>query len=270
MNRRGTSVALAVALPGALVGATAVLALPRQGPPQTPPGQQGQPVAIPATGDLLQGEQKVGTFTGQITDAVLAVVEDQGTKKLQLTGRLSGQGTVNNQQAALPQPVDVTGFLVPEDQAAAPAGAGAGPGAVLSIVAPLAPAAQATGTPTPGGTPGAGTPTPGGTPVPAGARCQVLLLQIPGGLTLDLLGLVVTLAALRLDISAIRGAGNLLGNLLCAVVNLLNGVNLAGLLSGLPALAGQAAQLGQLLGSLSGSLNDLVTAINGLLGGAAP
>ena len=259
MNRRGTSVALAVAIPGALAGATAVLALPRQGPPQTPPGQQGQPVAIPATGDLLQGEQKVGTFTGQITDAVLAVVEDQGTKKLQLTGRLSGQGTVNNQQAALPQPVDVTGFLVPEDQAAAPAGAGAGPGAVLSIVAPLAPAAQATVT-----------ATPGGTPVPAGARCQVLLLQIPGGLTLDLLGLVVTLAALRLDISAIRGAGNLLGNLLCAVVNLLNGVNLAGLLSALPALAGQAGQLGQLLGSLSGSLNDLVTAINDLLGGAAP
>ena len=136
---------------------------------------------------------------------------------------------------------------------------------MLSIVAPLAPAAQATGTPTPSGTPGAGA-----TPVPGGARCQVLLLQIPGGLTLDLLGLVVTLAALRLDISAIRGAGNLLGNLLCAVVNLLNGVNLAGLLSALPALAGQAAQLGQLLGSLSGSLNDLVAAINDLLGGAAP
>ena len=229
-----------MAIPGALAGATAVLALPRQGPPQTPPGQQGQPVAIPATGDLLQGEQKVGTFTGQITDAVLSVVEDQGAKKLQLTGRLSGQGTVNNQTAALGQPVDVTGFLVPEDQAAAPAGAGAGPGAVLSIVAPLAPAAQDPGTtPTPSGTPGAGA-----TPVPGGARCQVLLLQIPGGLTLDLLGLVVTLAALRLDISAIRGAGNLLGNLLCAVVNLLNGVNLAGLLSGLPALAGQAAQLG--------------------------
>ena len=98
----------------------------------------------------------------------------------------------------------------------------------------------------------------------------MLLLQIPGGLTLDLLGLVVTLAALRLDISAIRGAGNLLGNLQCAVVNLLDGVNLAGLLSALPALAGQAGQLGQLLGSLSGSLNDLVAAINDLLGGAAP
>jgi hypothetical protein len=269
MNRRGTSVALAVAVPGVLAGATAVLAQQGQGqgPPQTPPGQQGRPNVIPATGDLMdkQSGQKVGTFDGQITNAVLSVVEDQGVKKLQLAGRLTGRGTVNNQEAPLGQPVDVTGFLVPEDAAAAPAGAGAGPGAVLSIVAPLAPAAQATVTATPSGTPGAGA-----TPVPAGARCQVLLLQIPGGLTLDLLGLLVTLDALRLDISAIRGAGNLLGNLLCAVVNLLNGVNLAGLLAALPALAGQLGQLGQLLGSLSGSLDDLVGAINDLLGGAAP
>ena len=89
----------------------------------------------------------------------------------------------------------------------------------------------------------------------------MLLLQIPGGLTLDLLGLQVLLAALRLDILAVRGAGNLLGNLLCAVVNLLNGINLAGLLGGLGNVA-------QLLGSLSGALDDLLAALNDLLGGA--
>ena len=87
------------------------------------------------------------------------------------------------------------------------------------------------------------------------------LLQLPGGPTLDLLGLQVLLAALRLDILAVRGAGNLLGNLLCAVVNLLNGINLAGLLGGLGNVA-------QLLGSLSGALDDLLAALNDLLSGA--
>jgi hypothetical protein len=42
-------------------------------------------------------------------------------------------------------------------------------------------------------------------------------------LDLNLLGLVVHLDRVVLDISAVPGAGNLLGNLLCAVAGLLDG-----------------------------------------------
>jgi hypothetical protein len=63
----------------------------------------------------------------------------------------------------------------------------------------------------------------------AGA-CQILRLEIPGGLQLDLLGLVVDLAPVDLQVRGERGPGNLLGNLLCAITGLLDG---AGALSGI-------------------------------------
>lgn len=53
------------------------------------------------------------------------------------------------------------------------------------------------------------------------AACDILHLEL-GPLDLDLLGLVVHLDKVVLDITAQPGAGNLLGNLLCAVANLLN------------------------------------------------
>lgn len=63
-----------------------------------------------------------------------------------------------------------------------------------------------------------------------GGSCQILELDIPGGLTLDVLGLVVDLAPVNLEVRAERGPGNLLGNLLCAVAGLLdNGGPLAGI-----------------------------------------
>lgn len=62
------------------------------------------------------------------------------------------------------------------------------------------------------------------------AGCQVLNLVL-GPLNLNLLGLVVTLNQVTLNITAVPGAGNLLGNLLCAVVNLLNGTGTGGLTS---------------------------------------
>ncbi|HMC56912.1 MAG TPA: hypothetical protein VKH19_17160 [Gemmatimonadaceae bacterium] len=52
--------------------------------------------------------------------------------------------------------------------------------------------------------------------------CDILLLDL-GPLHLDVLGLVVDLNEVVLDIAAQAGAGNLLGNLLCAVVHLLDG-----------------------------------------------
>jgi hypothetical protein len=70
---------------------------------------------------------------------------------------------------------------------------------------------------------------------PTAASCQVLNLVL-GPLDLNLLGLVVHLDTVHLNITAVPGAGNLLGNLLCAVAGLLNG---GGLLTGLSDLLNQ-------------------------------
>jgi hypothetical protein len=69
---------------------------------------------------------------------------------------------------------------------------------------------------------------------PAAASCPVLNLVL-GPLNLNVLGLVVTLNQVNLNITAIPGAGNLLGNLLCDVAGLLNpgggGLNLSSLVT---------------------------------------
>jgi hypothetical protein len=52
--------------------------------------------------------------------------------------------------------------------------------------------------------------------------CPVLNLDL-GAIHLDVLGLVVDLSAVNLDIVAQSGSGKLVGNLLCAVVHLLDG-----------------------------------------------
>jgi hypothetical protein len=59
-------------------------------------------------------------------------------------------------------------------------------------------------------------------PVSASGSCRILHLTL-GPLDLDLLGLQVHLDRVVLDITAQQGPGNLLGNLLCAIANLLNG-----------------------------------------------
>lgn len=71
--------------------------------------------------------------------------------------------------------------------------------------------------------------------------CSILNLDL-GPLNLDLLGLVIDLAPVSLDITAVPGAGNLLGNLLCAVAGLLDGPG--------GALGGIAALLNRLLTGL--------------------
>lgn len=73
--------------------------------------------------------------------------------------------------------------------------------------------------------------------------CTILTLNL-GPLDLDLLGLTVHLNQVVLNITAVPGAGNLLGNLLCSVSNLLNGGNLGSLLTQLTGL------LNQILGAL--------------------
>jgi hypothetical protein len=56
------------------------------------------------------------------------------------------------------------------------------------------------------------------------ATCDILHLDL-GPLFLDVLGLQVNLSRVVLDITAVPGAGNLLGNLLCAVAGLLDNPN---------------------------------------------
>ena len=63
-------------------------------------------------------------------------------------------------------------------------------------------------------------------------NCPILHLEL-GPLDLDLLGLQVHLDRVVLDITAVPGPGNLLGNLLCAVAGLLDGVDLGGVLGNL-------------------------------------
>lgn len=85
--------------------------------------------------------------------------------------------------------------------------------------------------------------------IPTQGACQILRLNL-GAIDLNLLGVRVRTNPINLLIEAVPGAGNLLGNLLCAVTNLLNpGGALPG--GGLP--VGQvAALLGAILALLGG------------------
>jgi hypothetical protein len=79
--------------------------------------------------------------------------------------------------------------------------------------------------------------------------CQILDLVI-NPINLNLLGLVVHTDTIHLNITAVPGAGNLLGNLLCGIVGILNptGTGMGGL---------TPAQLAQLLNGLIGLLTSV-------------
>ncbi|MEC4803614.1 MAG: hypothetical protein SAJ12_04460 [Jaaginema sp. PMC 1079.18] len=72
--------------------------------------------------------------------------------------------------------------------------------------------------------------------------CDVLFLDL-GPIFLDVLGLTVDLSQITLDINAVSGSGNLLGNLLCQVVSLLDS------------------------SALGAALTNLINQINSILGG---
>lgn len=78
----------------------------------------------------------------------------------------------------------------------------------------------------------------------AAQACQILNLVL-GPLNLNVLGLVISIPnPIVLNITAVPGAGNLLGNLLCQVANLLNG-------------GGAVQQIADLLNQILGILNGL-------------
>lgn len=56
--------------------------------------------------------------------------------------------------------------------------------------------------------------------------CDILFLDL-GPIFLDVLGLTVDLSEIELDINAVSGSGNLLGNLLCQLVSLFDGGSLS-------------------------------------------
>ena len=106
--------------------------------------------------------------------------------------------------------------------------------ATKKVTIPLRRGASSTGSMTAAGGPSA--------PAMAAASCDILNLVL-GPLDLNLLGLHVHLNKVVLHIDAIPGAGNLLGNLLCAVAGLLDKTGLLGTL-----------QLGNLLNRILGVL----------------
>ncbi|MEW2359631.1 hypothetical protein [Spirillospora sp. NPDC029432] len=78
-----------------------------------------------------------------------------------------------------------------------------------------------------GATIGTVTGEPASLPVALQRECPILDLTL-GPLDLDLLGLQVHLDRVVLDITAVSGPGKLLGNLLCALVGLLDSGDTAG------------------------------------------
>jgi hypothetical protein len=57
--------------------------------------------------------------------------------------------------------------------------------------------------------------------IPANQRCTILNLDL-GPIFLNLLGLELVTSPISVDLTAVAGPGNLLGNLLCALVHLLD------------------------------------------------
>jgi hypothetical protein len=171
---------------------------------------------VPVTGTAADGQSFTGTFDIQrfeaVGDKLLAVGE--------LNGKFSGGKPVNHQSVAFPvQSISSGGNTT---------GFGGATGALHRDMKAV---------------PATWDPAHAPTIVPAQASCDVLNLVL-GPLHLDLLGLVVDLNQVLLDITAQTGAGNLLGNLLCAVTGLLDG-------------AGALVDIAQALSAIANLLNGL-------------
>jgi hypothetical protein len=145
------------------------------------------------------------TLTGVLTITRFDITED---RQLLATGTLAY--SVPGTPAAAGEVISferVPATLTAASAAASPAASGAAPSPsfALSTAALAAPIT-----------------TQQEPPPPGGASCPILLLNL-GPLTLNLLGLQVDLNQVILNVTAFAGAGMLLGNLLCAIVHLLDG-----------------------------------------------
>lgn len=179
---------------------------------------------IPISGTAADGQ----TFSGTLDIERFVAVGDQLLALGQVKGKFSGGKPVNHQAVSLPVQSITSG---------AATGFGGATGSLETkgnvVPATWDPARSATIIQTQAG------------------ACDVLNLVL-GPLHLDLLGLVVDLDVVVLDITAEQGAGNLLGNLLCAITGLLDGT---GGVTG--ALTGVADLLSQVTNILNGLLAGL-------------
>jgi hypothetical protein len=214
-NRRTSQLAL-LGIAGTLFAAPSVLATPAQKddfPLQQKNGKKG--FTLDVSGTLVdKNKANIGTFTGEITNMVLAPGSGHD---LSLTGVLSGEANTGGRKVK----IDGQKFTVGVDGShGTSAAADTAHTAAHSpehdhgeVVVPIAYSAAIAAQ------------------VPQ--VCDILFLDIQP-IFLDVLGLQVNLSRVTLDINAVSGAGRLLGNLLCALVGLLDqGLNLGAILTAL-------------------------------------
>jgi hypothetical protein len=232
MNRRDLST---VAAPAALLGLLAMAPAASASAASKGPDDKGKgkPLELPVTGTLNNGQQ----FQGSMTNLQFSFTNGH----LLLSGVLNGKGKGNGhdtdikKQAFSNVVATLSGgtFASAFEADAEDCGCAADDGATFFA----GPMAQAT------------TPS-----------CQILHLTL-GPLTLNLLGLVLTIPnPIIIDLTAIPGGGNLLGNLLCALAHLLD----SGLLSTLLGSLLSGALLTAFQGFLTAFLNALNAALMGL------
>jgi hypothetical protein len=149
---------------------------------------------VPVAGTLAGG----GTFTGTFTATKLSV--DPVTRQLTMSGVLNGTATT----AAGVVEVVEQAFSAPMSLSRTAGGSATQIGSAPLGSTQVRPVAQTV--------------------------CDILFLDL-GPLHLDLLGLTIDLAEVILDLNAVTGGGNLLGNLLCALLGLLDPVAVIAALS---------------------------------------
>lgn len=182
---------------------------------------------VAVAGPLSDAGAPAGSFAGSFTAKRFDI--DPATRQLTLTGVLNGSATLLDGTVV---PVVNQAFTTPiELSRASTRGANA-------IMTPVSAATCET-------TSAAASVIPVSFRAVQLASCDVLFLDL-GPLHLDLLGLTVDLSQVVLDINAVTGPGNLLGNLLCALLGLLD------------------------ITALLTSITQLLEAINNLLAGLNP
>ena len=195
--------------------------------------KDGDGLSIPVGGTFTDALGGVGKFSGTLNISRFAAVDN----KLHAIGTISG--TLTDSQGnvvatgiqAVSLPVTATGGVATAAPTSQPASSGR---AVTFAKASYETSDQTRNQPA---------AVAGPAPLAVQTSCQILNLSI-GAIDLNLLGLTVHLNPVLLIVSAVPGAGALLGNLLCAITNLLNGV-------------GSLIQLAQLLNQLLALLGSL-------------
>ena len=166
-------------------------------------------LSVPVTGTFTDQSGGAGKFAGRLTILRFAAVNN----------RVHAVGTINGTLTDSAGSVVATGLQTVSLPVTLSGGAAAAAPAAARQTPPAKPEfTKASFTPSePPATHAAEPPATSS----AQLSCEILRLSI-GAINLDLLGLVVSLNPVLLVITAVPGAGNLLGNLLCAVTNLLN------------------------------------------------